>query len=63
MRKISAAILAAFLGLSAYVNAFKPQDYVTNLPDCDRLSTDWFSGYLSVSATKSLHYVFVTSKD
>lgn len=62
MRKISCMLLA-FLGLSATVSSFKPQDYVTNLPDCDRLSSDWFSGYLNVSPTKSLHYVFVASLD
>lgn len=62
MRKISCMLLA-LLGLTATVSAFKPQDYVTNLPDCDRLSSDWFSGYLDVSPTKSLHYVFVSSLD
>lgn len=55
--------LLALLGLSATVGALRPQDYVTALPDCNRLSSDWFSGYLQVSETKSLHYVFVSSLD
>ena len=63
MRNLQASVLAALLGLSSFASAFKPADYVTNLPDCDRLSSDWFSGYLNVSPTKSLHYVFVGSLD
>lgn len=31
------------------------------LPDCDRLTSDWFSGYLNVDQNKALHYVLVTS--
>lgn len=39
----------------------KPSDLVLGLPDCDRLNSDWFSGYLNINANKSLHYVLVTS--
>ena len=31
------------------------------LPDCDRMNSDWFSGYLTVNQNKALHYVLVTS--
>lgn len=46
MRKIA---LLSLLGLSAVVHGLKPQDYVMGLPDCDRLNSDWFSGYLNVN--------------
>ena len=62
MRKISCMLLA-LLGLTASVSAFDPKDYVTNLPDANRLTSDWFSGYLKVTETKELHYVYVTSLD
>jgi len=41
--------LLVFLGLAALGQALRPEDYVTNLPDCDRLNSDWFSGYLAVN--------------
>lgn len=62
MRKISLLVLAALLGLTSVVNADRPNDLVTKLPDCgDKLTSNWYSGYLDVSETKSLHYVFTTS--
>ena len=38
-------------------------DQVKSLPDCAPLPSSWFSGYLSVSPTKSLHYIFIESLD
>jgi hypothetical protein len=61
MRKINS--LLVLLGLTAFASALRPEDYVTDLPDCERLTSDWFSGYLSVSPSKALHYVLVTSLD
>ncbi|CDW86436.1 carboxypeptidase c (cathepsin a) [Stylonychia lemnae] len=62
MRKISSLVLAAILGLTAVVQADRPNDLVKSIPNCgDSLPTKWYSGYLDVSETKSLHYVFVTS--
>lgn len=58
MRKITC--LLSLLGLSL-VSGFRPQDYVMSLPDCDRLDTEWYSGYLKVNDDKALHYVFITS--
>lgn len=36
-------------GLAAMALGFKPSDLVLGLPDCDRLNSDWFSGYLQVN--------------
>jgi carboxypeptidase C (cathepsin A) len=33
------------------------------MPDCAPLPSNWYSGYIDVSETKSLHYVFVESLD
>lgn len=61
MRKISALVLATLLGLSS-VSADRPNDLVTALPDCgSTLPSKWYSGYLNVGDSKSLHYVFVES--
>ena len=35
---------------------------VLGLPECDYLTSDMYSGYLTVTPTKRLHYVFVTSQ-
>lgn len=59
MRKITQ--LVSLAAIAAIGSAFKPSDYVTGLPDVNRLNSDWFSGYLNVNSNKSLHYVFVTS--
>ena len=65
MRKVSTASVAVLLGLlglaSNVTDAARIQDLVLGLPDIDRLNADWYSGYLDASATKHLHYVFVTS--
>jgi carboxypeptidase C (cathepsin A) len=59
MRKISTLVLTALLGV---VYAARPKDLVTELPDiATPLTSPWYSGYLDVSDTKALHYVFVTS--
>jgi len=34
---------------------------MTGIPDAAPLPTDWYSGFLNVTATKSLHYVFIKS--
>ncbi len=34
-------------------------DVMRQLPDCDPFPYNAYSGYLDVSETKSLHYVFV----
>jgi cathepsin A (carboxypeptidase C) len=60
MRKISSLVLTALLGLAA-VMADRPDDKVTSLPDTGSLPSAWYSGYLNVSSTKALHYVFIES--
>ena len=37
-------------------------DLMPNLPDAPAFSTNNYSGYLTATATKSLHYVFTESK-
>jgi len=56
MKKL--AIAAALLALAAAAPA---GDKVQYMPDAGPLPTDWYSGYLTVSKTKSLHYIFVES--
>jgi carboxypeptidase C (cathepsin A) len=59
MRAISAMI--AMMSIAAVFGA-RPKDEVLGLPECGNgLPSPWFSGYLTASPTKSLHYVFVTS--
>lgn len=36
-------------------------DAVYEMPDCDPFTYNSFSGYLPVTQTKSLHYMFVQS--
>ena len=38
-------------------------DKMANLPDAPAFSTDMYSGYLDVTATKRLHYVFAESEN
>jgi carboxypeptidase C (cathepsin A) len=56
--KVIAIAMAGLAGLA--VAAYKP-DRVQALPFCGPLPTTWYSGYLKVTDTKSLHYVYVES--
>jgi hypothetical protein len=56
--KVIAIAMAGLAGLA--VAAYKP-DKVQALPFCGPLPTAWYSGYLKVTDTKSLHYVYVES--
>jgi carboxypeptidase C (cathepsin A) len=49
------------LALAGVALAARPKDIVLGLPECDGLPSPWYSGYISASPTKQLHYVFVTS--
>lgn len=62
MRKISsAALLLTFIGVSAVLGA-REQDKVDSLPLVGQpLPSNWYSGYLNVTESKSLFYVFVES--
>ena len=51
----------ALLGLLAVSNAAPAHDKVNALPDCGPPPTPMYSGYLNVSQTKALHYIFVGS--
>lgn len=55
-----AALYSVFSALSiiSYVSAAPQADRVQALPDCGPLPSAWYSGYLPVSPTKSLHYLF-----
>jgi len=51
----------ALIATTQIVNCADPADKFTSLPDIT-MRTDSYSGYLKVTDTKSLHYVFVESK-
>ena len=55
--KFTVSVLC-LLGLAS---AARYKDLVIGLPDINRLTSDWYSGYLDASETKQLHYVFVES--
>ena len=60
MRKITACVLA-LLGVATVLAGPGPDaEAIKNLPGCD-LKVDAYSGYLDVTATKKLHYVFIGS--
>lgn len=59
----STAILAiAGLALVAQA-ANNVTDKVTWLPSCAPLPSNWWSGFLDITPTKSLHYIFIESLD
>lgn len=62
MRKFTTCVLA-LLGVATVLAGPGPDaDLIKNLPDCT-LNTDSYSGYLTVTDTKKLHYVYVASQD
>jgi carboxypeptidase C (cathepsin A) len=62
MRKITACVLA-LLGIAKVMGGPGPDaDLIKNLPGCD-LKVDAYSGYLTVTDTKKLHYVYIGSQD
>ena len=62
MRVLQATTLVALLG-ATIVSAVRPKDQVLGLPETNALPSPWFSGYLTASPTKKLHYVFIASLD
>lgn len=56
--KVIAIALAGIAGIASA--AYNP-DRVQALPFCGPLPTNWYSGYLKVTDTKALHYVYVES--
>jgi len=65
MNTVLSALLAAFMAYAVHAE-YTPealQDEVVNLPGAENLNIPFrqFSGYLSVSETKHLHYWFVES--
>jgi hypothetical protein len=53
-------MLKYILGLGLSVMAAPAEDKFTSLPNAT-YTTDSYSGYLKVTATKELHYVYVES--
>lgn len=49
--------------VAAGVNAAVDADKMANLPDAPAFATDTYSGYITASETKKLHYAFVESMD
>ena len=56
MKQIFAASLLAIAAIAA-----PAEDVFKGLPNADPFTTPTYSGYLTASETKSLHYVFATS--
>ncbi len=48
--------------IAATAFAASAADKMGNLPDAPAFTTDMYSGYLTVTDTKSLHYVFAESQ-
>ena len=49
--------------ISIVVSINNITDKVNSLPDCSPLPTNWYSGYMDLSSTRSLHYIFIESLD
>lgn len=61
--KISISLLLT-VGITSLVRAANNvTDFVTSLPSCAPLPSAWYSGYLTVTQTKALHYIFIESLD
>jgi carboxypeptidase C (cathepsin A) len=50
-------------GVAIALAANNQTDKVTAMPSCAPLPSAWYSGYLTVTQTKQLHYVFIESLD
>jgi hypothetical protein len=60
----SFSLFASVAALLTSPATAKPQeDKVTSMPEFPSLPSDIYSGYLPVTDTKKLHYVFVESMD
>ena len=55
-------IAIALAGIASIAQAAYNPDRVQALPFCGPLPTNWYSGYLKVTDTKALHYVYVESQ-
>ena len=55
--------LFALACFAAAVQAAPADERMANLPDAPKFLSDTYSGYLSVTETKQLHYVFTESLD
>ena len=62
MRK-SLALLLATIGFTTLVKAAVVGDIVHSLPDVGPLPSTWYSGYLDITETKSIHYIYIESLD
>ena len=61
--KNSMLTLAMVALVSSVRAANNVTDKVAYLPDVAPLASNWYSGYLGVTATKQLHYIFIESLD
>ena len=59
--KKSLSVTFAVALLFGMASAAPKAERVQALPDCGPLPSAWYSGYLTVSETKALHYVYVES--
>ena len=59
----SAILLIQTLLFLSLAFAARDTDQVKSLPDCGKLPSKWYSGYLNVTSTKALHYVYIQSLD
>tara|TARA_B110000914_G_C15213158_1_gene331604 strand:+ start:82 stop:528 length:447 start_codon:yes stop_codon:yes gene_type:complete len=58
IKSFNVGVLAATLG---FAQAAIAADEVTSLPNCPAIETKTYSGYLEVTETKKLHYVYTES--
>ena len=60
MQRVTSTAVASLL-LASLTQAAPFGDQVQYLPDTGPLPTPWYSGYLNVSSSKALHYIYVQS--
>ena len=61
MKRTATALFGLLALSSTVIAADQKGDIVAALPLCGPLLSKWYSGYLNVSSTKALHYVFIES--
>ena len=59
--KRAATVALSILSYVVVVSAAPKEDFVAQLPTCEPFDVKAYSGYLNVTSTKSLHYMFVES--
>lgn len=61
MKRAATTALSLLAFIAAGVTAAPVEELLTQLPTCDNFTVPAYSGYLNVTSTKALHYIFVES--